>query len=95
MALPYEHSADQKPAGDFVEGTFRRAYPKSFPPGVSAVAGVHKETAGSGRSDANARQLQAVRFDSSAFTAAEARSWLSKNGYDSSRFEAATEPGKR
>ena len=91
MPLPYEHNADQKPAGDFVEGTFRRGYPKSFPPGVSAVAGVHKETAGSGKADANARQVQAIRFDSSAFKAAEARAWLGKNGYDASKFEAATE----
>ena len=95
MPLPYEHSAEQKPATDVAEGTFRRGYPKSFPPGVTVVAGVRKETAGSGRSDANAREVHAIRFDNSMFTAAEARAWLNKNKYDAGKFEAASEPGKR
>lgn len=96
MAFPYEHSADQTPAADFVEGTFRRTYPRSFPNGISAVAGVHKETAGSGKSDANARRVQSIRFDSSMFSSAEARAWLAKNKYDSTCFEPATDPnGKK
>ena len=93
MSNHYEHVADQKPAGDFVEGTFRRTYPKSFPAGVTAIVGIGKETVASGKSDANARQIQSIRFDSAAWTPAKAREWLNKCKYSSASFEAATDSG--
>lgn len=81
--LVHEHSARVASPGSFVEGSFRR---KKIASGVSIIIAKRKLS--------GAMEVQAYRFDTEKFTAAEAREWLKEHKVDYLVFEKAKKPSK-
>lgn len=78
MPYPSEHSIRLKAPGErYVR--FRRQNNK-FGPGIDALFGVTKE---------GKTELQAIRFDASKFSLAEARKWTISHGHKPIRVEGA------
>jgi len=77
MPYPNEHAARLKNPGKYKR--FRRENDK-FGSGIDAIWGITQD---------NKVELQAIRFDASKFTAAEAKKWLADHDYSPIRFEAA------
>lgn len=79
---PNEHAARQVSPDKYDK--FRRQNDK-FGDGIHAIWGITKD---------GTVELQSIRFDSSKFTADEAKKWLKDNDFSSSEFEEAKEEGK-
>jgi len=79
MPYPHEHAARLKDPDRYER--FRRENNK-FGPGIHAIWGITAD---------GKVELQAIRFDASRFTVAEARAWLKEHGYKPIRFEPASE----
>ena len=83
MPYPHEHAARVREPGDFDPKSFRR---KNIAPGIDIIVGKLKNGDG-------AMVTQTYRFDSSKFTAEEAKAWLKKHNVKHIGFEAATGKG--
>jgi len=79
MPYPSEHSARLRDPDRYEK--FRRQNDK-FGSGIHAIWGI----TGEGKAE-----LQAIRFDASTFTAADAKKWLKEHGYKPIRFEPASD----
>lgn len=77
MPYPNEHAARLKDPNGF--DRIRRQNDK-FGTGIHAIFGVKD----------GKLTLQAIRFDSDKFTAAQAKAWLKDHGHTAAKFEAAT-----
>lgn len=83
MPYPNEHSARVKDPADFDQDTFRRT---NISDGVDIIVG--KLSGKAGPDDPT--ETQAYRFDSSKFTAKQAKDWLDENDVDYISFEEAS-----
>lgn len=78
---PNEHAARLKDPGQY--DSLRRVNDEGGP-GIDFIYGIK----------AGKSEIQAIRFRSSRYTAAEARKWLADHGFDPLQFEEATGDGK-
>ncbi len=78
MPYPNEHAARLKDPANYVR--FRRENDK-FGSGIHAIWGIKAS---------GTVELQAIRFDSKKFTAAQAKTWLKEHDYKPIQFEPAT-----
>ena len=80
MPMPNFHAARISEPSKFEEGTFRT---KEIAPGIVMIMGKEKDGNGS-------MVTESVHFDSSKFTAAEAKAWMESHKMKFISFEAAT-----
>ena len=81
MPFPKEHSAQQASPDQF--DWFRRAKPADFPPGVEVILGFR-------RAGGEDEEVQAIVFEASQWTPADAKAWLKSHGKAQSPFAEAT-----